>query len=69
MEPIPNPDERPDDLRDPSVETEGLLIESYFNPNLAEVLELPERQAEYIVHAVLGDMKSNTVRIRVEQKD
>lgn len=69
MEPIVNPEERPADLGGGPVDTEGLLVESYFNPNLAEVLELPERPAEYLVYAVLGEMKSNTVRIRVERRD
>lgn len=69
MEPVENPEEKPDDLGGGPVETTGLLVETYFNPNLAEVLELPERPAEYIVHAVLGESKSNTVRIRVESKD
>ncbi len=61
--PVPPPDELPQ-----GGPTEGLLIESYFNPNLVEVLELPERPAEYIVYAVLGEHKSNTVRIRVKER-
>ena len=68
MEPIPNPEERPDDLGGGPVDTEGLLVETYFNPNLAEDLALPERPAEYIVYAVLGEYKSNTVRIRVKER-
>jgi hypothetical protein len=59
----------PDDLPPGGGPTEGLLVESYFNPNLAELLDLPERPAEYIVHAVLGEMKSNIVRIRVEKQE
>ena len=39
----------------------------YFNPNLAEVLELPGAEGEYLVHATLGPYKSNVVRIRVRR--
>lgn len=68
MEPILNPEERPDDLGGEAGPTEGLLVESYFNPNLAETLDLPARPAEYIVYATLGDYKSNTVRIQVKER-
>lgn len=68
MVPIRNPEPRPGNLGGEPVETEGMLIESYFNPNLVETLDLPETPAEYIVYAVLGQYKSNTVRIRVEKR-
>jgi hypothetical protein len=67
MTAINNPVPPPDDIP-PGGATEGLLIESYFNPNLVEVLDLPERSAEYIVYAVIGEIKSNTVRIRVKER-
>ena len=40
-------------------------IRSYFNPNLARILKLPERAASYDVYATIGSYKSNVVRIRV----
>jgi hypothetical protein len=68
MEPIPNPEQRPDGLGGGSADNEGLVMESYFNPNLVETLDLPERPAEYIVYAVLGEYKSNTLRILVKER-
>lgn len=43
----------------------GRLIGGYFNPNLAQVLSLPEKEAEYIAYAALGSYVSNVVRIKV----
>ena len=68
MEPIANPEQRPVDLGGDAGPTEGLIVESYFNPNLVETLDLPEKPAEYIVYAVLGEYKSNTVRIRLKER-
>lgn len=59
----------PDDLPVSDADTEGLIVETYFNPNLVEALGLPERPAEYLVYAALGEVKSNTVRIRVQERD
>ena len=65
---VRNPVPRPEGMEQGGGPTEGLLMETYFNPNLVETLELPERPAEYIVYAVLGEYKSNTVRIRVLER-
>ena len=65
---IQNPVAPPDAAGQGGGPTEGLLVESYFNPNLVETLGLPERPAEYIVYAVLGEIKSNTVRILVKER-
>lgn len=43
----------------------GDVITGHFNPNLAVVLELPERPADYIVYAVLGPYESNRVKVSV----
>jgi hypothetical protein len=43
------------------------VIVKFFNPDLAEVLDLPEAEAEYLVHATLGPYTSNVVRIRVRR--
>jgi hypothetical protein len=62
--PVPSPFDRlalsPQDFA-------GRSVTGYFNPNLAQVLSLPEREAEYIVYAVLGAFVSNVVRIRVRR--
>ncbi len=68
MEPIANPEQRPENLGGDGGPTEGLIVESYFNPNLVETLDLPEKPAEYIIYAVLGEYKSNTVRIRLKER-
>lgn len=46
----------------------GAVIGSCFNPNLARELGLPEREAEYDVHATLGPYKSNVVHIKLSRK-
>lgn len=66
---IENAEPPPDDLPAANGPTDGLIVETYFNPNLVEALGLPERPAEYVVYAMLGDVKSNTVRIRVQERD
>lgn len=43
------------------------VITGYFNPNLATVLSLPERPADYVVYAVLGPYESNRVSISVRE--
>ena len=45
----------------------GRSITGYFNPNLAQVLSLPEKEAEYIAYATLGEYVSNVVRIQVRR--
>ena len=40
----------------------------WFDANLATVLHLPEREAEYDVHATLGPYNSNVVHIKVRRK-
>lgn len=45
----------------------GDVITGYFNPNLATVLGLPERAADYVVYALLGPYESNRVRIAVRE--
>jgi hypothetical protein len=47
----------------------GDTIGGYFNPNLAVVLGLPEKEADYVVYALLGPYESNRVRISVRQSD
>lgn len=47
----------------------GDVLTGYFNPNLAVVLDLPERPADYVVYAVLGPYESNRVPISVREAD
>jgi hypothetical protein len=47
----------------------GDTIGGYFNPNLAVILGLPEKEADYVVYALLGPYESNRVRISVRQSD
>jgi hypothetical protein len=44
---------------------DGMVTTSYFNVDLADVLELPRRPAVYFVYAFLGPYVSNVVRIEV----
>ena len=41
----------------------GMSTSSYFNPNLARYVRLPERAAQYSVHAEFGGMQSNSVTV------
>lgn len=43
------------------------IIGGFFNPNLAVILGLPEREADYVVYALLGPFESNRVRISVKE--
>ena len=43
------------------------VVTGYFNPNLATILSLPERPADYVVYAVLGPYESNRVTISVRE--
>ncbi len=45
----------------------GDIIGGYFNPNLAVILGLPEKEADYIVYALLGPYESNRVRISIKE--
>lgn len=45
----------------------GDVISGYFNPNLAVVLALPERPADYVVYAMLGPYESNRVAVSVRE--
>jgi len=44
-------------------------IAGYINPNLAVIMNLPEKDADYIVYAVLQQFESNRVRISVRASD
>jgi hypothetical protein len=43
----------------------GDTIGGYFNPNLATLMNIPEKDADYVVYALLGPYESNRVRISV----
>lgn len=57
----PPPDEPP---LDPA-SLKGIAIGSYFNPNLADYVELPAVPASYAVHVEYGRFQSNVVKIEV----
>ncbi|GAB4229327.1 MAG: hypothetical protein OHK0028_03370 [Deltaproteobacteria bacterium] len=61
------PDPSPEKKLSPK-EMEGRTIRGYFNANLGESLDLPDREAEYIVYATLGPYKSNVLRICVRKR-
>jgi hypothetical protein len=46
----------------------GVVTGSFFNPNIARDLNLPEREAEYDVYAVLGPYRSNVVHVKVRKQ-
>ncbi len=60
----PNPNRRPID----PAKLEGMSTGSYFNPNLAKKVALPEVEATYEVHAEYGGAVSNSVRISVVRR-
>ncbi len=67
FEPVPNAiPEPPPDPPDPGGWPAGSIIQ-YWSPNLAELLSLPEEEADYFAHATLGDHVSNVVRIEVRR--
>ncbi len=45
----------------------GRIITEFFTTNLAEIMNLPETEADYYVHATLGGYVSNVVRIAVRE--
>ncbi len=45
-----------------------LIIGERFNPNLAEVFQLPPVETEYFIHVSLGPYKSNILKVAVKQK-
>jgi len=50
-------------------EIEGLAVGSYFNPNLADFVKIPEKPAVYDVYVEYRGYRSNTVTIElVEEK-
>lgn len=70
MEALPNALPEPDAFEGLDLEPEdfeGRSVIEYFNPNLAELLSLPEAEAEYLVYATLGSYVSNVVRIDVHR--
>lgn len=54
---------------DDDAEFRGAVLSETFDVDLVRTLGLPLAPAEYVVHAVLGEYKSNTVRIRVGKRD
>lgn len=60
LDPLEGGDLKPEDYA-------GLVVGSYFNPNLARDLNLPEKEAEYDVFATLGPYKSNVVHVKVSR--
>jgi len=65
--PVPMP-EKLDDEENGSDFAED-IIGGYFNPNLAVIMGLPIREADYVVYALLGPYESNRVRISVKKSD
>jgi len=62
--------ESEDDMFDSDEEEQVLdQIAGYINPNLAVILDLPEKEADYVVYAILEDFESNRVRISVRMSD
>ncbi|MCA9727304.1 MAG: hypothetical protein KC729_06440 [Candidatus Eisenbacteria bacterium] len=71
----PMPDPEPSDEEPPGPDELVSLptpadepIGGWFNPNLADILGLPEGAATYTVYAFLGPYRSNTVTIRVQPR-
>jgi hypothetical protein len=62
-EPMPfdEPELLPQDL-------EGQLLSAYFNPNLTHYVDLPIAEATYKVLVQIGQVKSNIVEVKVNQK-
>jgi hypothetical protein len=62
-EPMPfdEPELQPQDL-------EGQLLSAYFNPNLTHYIDLPIEEATYKVLVQIGQVKSNIVEVKVNQK-
>ncbi len=44
------------------------VVGGFFNPNLTEVLQLPETEAEYFVYVTLGPFKSNVVKVKFSER-
>jgi hypothetical protein len=68
---VENAEPPPEAIEDDQAEEDfsGDIIGGYFNPNLAVVLGLPEKAADYVVYALLGPYESNRVRISVRQAE
>jgi hypothetical protein len=57
----PDPDSRPLSAED----VKGMSVSQYFNPNLADFVDLPEAPGVYEVHVMLREMRSNAVTIEI----
>jgi hypothetical protein len=63
--------EEPMPLDEPELlpeELEGQLLSTYFNPNLTHYVTLPTEEATYKVLVQIGQVKSNIVEVKVNQK-
>jgi len=59
-----------DDMGGSDDEEQGYdQIAGYINPNLAVIMDLPEKEADYIVYAILEDFESNRVKISVRMSE
>jgi hypothetical protein len=69
VEEDPSPSE-PEPFPTDSVEEEdeGLVLGSYFNPDLLNFVRIPLITGEYIIFAEYAGMKSNTVNIKIQVK-
>ena len=66
---VPESDIRDDMLGSDDEEQPYDQIAGYINPNLAVIMDLPEKEADYIVYAILEDFESNRVKISVRMSD
>lgn len=65
----PDPVAPPPDTEPPPADVlADIVVSGYFNPNLADYVPLPAEEAIYDVHVELDEMKSNVVRITVEEE-
>jgi hypothetical protein len=46
----------------------GRVVTEYFNPNVAELMGLPEEETDYFVWATLGHYTSNVVRVALRRR-
>ena len=65
---VPNPVPPPDDLPKSTTDHSKTTIGEVFRANMAEIMTLPAVETDYVVYAVLGPYRSNSLTVKVRKR-
>ena len=69
MEPaVPNPIPPPADMPKSTTDHSKTTIGEVFRTNLADIMNLPAVETDYVVYAALGPYRSNTLTVKVRKR-